>query len=79
MKFSSYITRDWCGPNCHEKEDFLDFQTKHTKAILKPLDDCGGHRIHIIDFEASPNFSKGGGTGILHKESMLDRRIDCAA
>lgn len=78
IKFSSYITRDWCGPNCHGKEDFLDFQKKHTKAILKPLDDCGGHGIHIVDFEDGSNFS-GGGTGILHKESMLDRRIDCTA
>lgn len=79
IKFSSYITRDWCGPNCHGKKDFLDFQKKHTKAILKPLDDCGGHGIHIVDFEDGSNFFRGGGTGILHKESMLDRRIDCAA
>lgn len=59
VKFSDYINRDWCGPSYHQAKDFLNFQKKHEKAILKPLDDCGGHGVRIINLR-NPEFSEGG-------------------
>lgn len=58
-KFASYIDRDWCGPNVHGEEDFAAFQKKHEKAILKPLDDCGGHGIQVVNLQDCSIFPGG--------------------
>lgn len=49
--FSSIINRDWCGVKYNNtKEDYINFEKKHSRAIFKPLNLCGGKGISIMDF-----------------------------
>ena len=45
-----YISRDWCGQKYHNSRmEYELFEKKHSLAITKPLDSCGGDGIQIIE------------------------------
>ena len=49
MRFSPFISRDWCGLKYHNSlEEYDAFCHKHTQGIVKPLDNMGGAGIKII-------------------------------
>lgn len=57
IKFNKFINRDWCGVTSKNTEsDYEEFIKKHKKAILKPLDECGGHGIYIAEINDLQKF-----------------------
>ena len=50
--FSEFIDRDWCGQRYNNTlADYEKFENKHSFAIIKPLDLCGGEGIKIVNLQ----------------------------
>lgn len=57
MEFDAFFRREWIAPNYHSTPDEVDqFCKNHKRCIVKPLGECGGHGIQLVDLaHVDPN------------------------
>lgn len=54
VRFGTFVKRDWCGQKFHHKREEYDaFAEKYGVGMVKPIDNCGGHRIKMVDISGS--------------------------
>ena len=66
VKFAKYMKRDWCGCEYNNTmEKYEDFSRRHPKGIVKPLLECGGHGIELVDTQHA-----GGNLYLLYRKTF---------
>ena len=75
-KFKKYLKRDFINLESSMLEDFLRFTQNKKKLVVKPLNECGGKGVEIINLNKHTNYEKLFNLLIRNKQFLVEDYID---
>lgn len=74
-KFKKYLNRSYFNIENVMLEDFIKYVKDKKKIVVKPLDECGGKGVEIVNINSKTNFEKLFNNLIRNKQYLLEEYI----